>query len=376
MMRAGSFQLPRHYMRRFLLVVATAFALLGRTPQAAEDPRLERFGDFVESLRLQTGIPGLAAAIVGNNAVLWQRAFGRQDIERSIAARTDTPFQLDGLTQVFTATMVLRCAEEGRLSLSDPVGSLISPTYRPRPAEPSATVGQLLTHTSGPPTSLVYAYRPERLEPLVPVVRTCAVSSFRKTLSNMFEQLAMVDSVPGPDIISLEEPAEGIPTSEARMRYAAVLQRLATPYAVDQNRRAVVSPYATTVLTPAAGVISTVQDLAEFVLALRRGILLKPDTLASAWQAPLGPDGQRLPHGYGWFVQSYNGEPVVWQYGIGEKIENRGDSSSSLMVMLPSRGLTLIILANSSGLAKSLSLSAGDVSVSSFARVFLGMFVK
>jgi CubicO group peptidase (beta-lactamase class C family) len=376
MMWAGSFQPPRHYMRRFLLVVATAFALLGRTPRAAEDPRLERFGDYVESLRLQTGIPGLAVAIVGNNAVLWQRAFGRQDIERSIAARTDTPFQLDGLTQVFTATMVLRCVEEGTLSLSDPVGNLISPTYRPRPAEPNATVGQLLTHTSGTPANLVFAYRPERLEPLVPVVRTCAVSSFRKTLSNMFEQLAMVDSVPGPDIISLVGPVEGYPTPEASVRYAAVLQRLATPYAVDQNRRAVVSPYATTVLTPAAGVISTVQDLAEFVLALRRGILLKPDTLASAWQAPLGPDGERLPHGDGWFVQSYNGETVVWQYGIGEKIENRGDSSSSLMVMLPSRGLTLIILANSSGLAKSLSLSAGDVSVSAFARVFLGLFAK
>ena len=269
-MKAGSFQLPRHYMRRFLLVVATAFALLGRTPQAAEDPRLERFGDYVESLRLQTGIPGLAAAIVGNNAVLWQRAFGRQDIERSIAARTDTPFQLDGLTQVFTATMVLRCVEEGTLSLSDPVGNLVPPTYRPRPAEPGATVGQLLTHTSGPPANLVYAYRPERLEPLVPVIRTCAVGSFRKTLSNMFERLAMVDSVPGPDINSLVGPAEGIPTLEASARYAAVLQRLATPYAVDQNRRAVISPYATIALTPAGGVISTVQDLAEFVLGLRR----------------------------------------------------------------------------------------------------------
>src|SRR5262245_28008961 len=362
-------------MRRLLPVVATAFALLGRTPQAVEDPRLERFGDYVESLRLQTGIPGLAAAIVGNNAVLWQRAFGRQDIDRGIAARTDTPFQLDGLTQVFTATMVLRCVEEGRLSLGDTVSNLIAPSYRPRP-EPGATVGQLLTHTSGPPSNLVYAYRPERLEPLVPVVRACAVGSFRKTLSNMFEQLAMVDSVPGPDIISLPPFSEGVPTPEAEARYATVLNRLAPPYAVDQNGRAVVSPYASAALTPAPGAISTVQDLAEFVLALRRGILLKPDTLASAWQAPLGPDGQRLPHGYGWFVQSYSGEIVAWQYGIGEKIENRGDSSSSLMVMLPSRGLTLIILANSSGLAKSLSLSAGDVSVSSFARVFLGMFVK
>jgi len=363
-------------MRRLLLVLATAFALSGRAPQAADDPRLERFGDYVESLRFQTGIPGIAAAIVGNNGVLWQRAFGRQDLDRAIAARTDTPFHIDGLTQVFTATMVLRCVEEGTLSLSDQVGDIIPPTYRPRPADPGATVAQLLSHTSGVPANPVYAYRLDRLEPLVPVVRACAVGSFRKTLANMFEQLAMVDSVPGPDINSLVGPVEGIPSLEASARYATVLERLATPYAVDQNRRAVMSPYAAMALTPSSGVISTVQDLSEYVLGLRRGILLRPDTLAAAWQAPLGPDGQRLPHGYGWFVQSYNGETVVWQFGIGEKIENRGDSSSSLMVMLPSRGLTLIVLANSSGLAKSLPLTAGDVSISPFARVFLGLFVK
>jgi CubicO group peptidase (beta-lactamase class C family) len=362
-----------HNMRRPLLVLAIAFVLLG-APRAAEDLRLERFGDYVESLRLQTGIPAVAAAIIGNNDVLWQRAFGRQDLERSIAARPDTPFHVDGLTQIFTASMVLRCVEEGTLSLDNQVGSFV-----PRSPEPNATIGQLLTHTSGPADNLVFAYRPERLEPLVPIVRTCAISSFRKTLSTMLERLAMVDSVPGPDINSLVGPAEGIPTPEAAERYAKVLDRLATPYAVDQNRRAIPSQYAAKALTPTSGLISTVRDFAEFMLALKKGVLLRPETLSQAWRAPLGPDGQRLPHAYGWFVQSYAGETIAWQFGLGEATLPSGlkiDTSSSLVVSVPSRGLTLIMMANSSGLAKPFPLGAGDLTVSPFARVFLGLFVK
>jgi hypothetical protein len=43
---------------------------------------------------------------------------------------------------------------------------------------------------------------------------------------------------------------------------------------------------------------------------------------------------------------------------------------------LPARGITLILVANSDGLAKPASLAGGDVTVSPFARVFLGLVVK
>ena len=47
-----------------------------------------------------------------------------------------------------------------------------------------------------------------------------------------------------------------------------------------------------------------------------------------------------------------------------------------MMITAPRRGLTLILLANSQGLTRSLNLSAGDISVSPFARVFLGIFLR
>jgi CubicO group peptidase (beta-lactamase class C family) len=353
-------------MRRSLVVLTIAVLLIFHVPLGAADDLLyARFGDYVESLRAQAGIPGLAAVIVGRNDIVWERAFGKRDVERSDFAKTDTPFHVDGVTQVFTAAIMLRCVEEGRLSLDSRVSE-----FKPSSPDADATIGQLLAHTSGAPENLVFDYRPERLAPLSLAIRRCTGDSYRETLANLLEQLAMIDSVPGPDITRLPPTAEGIPTPAAVQRYARTLGLLATPYAVDAQRRSSATQYSVETLTPASGMISTVRDLAQFDLALRKGVLVRTETLALAWRAPVGRDRQPLPHGLGWFVQGYNGETVVWQFGVGD------NSSSSMMVTLPARGLTLIMVANSQGLVRPFPLASGDVTVSPFGKLFLGLFAR
>jgi hypothetical protein len=94
-------------MRRLLLTLTLAVALLVRVPLTRRTRRcvasstrktsvLRSLGGYFESLRLQAGIPGLAASIIGPDEVIWEQAFGRQDNERFIATRADTPFHLDG----------------------------------------------------------------------------------------------------------------------------------------------------------------------------------------------------------------------------------------------------------------------------------------
>jgi len=351
-------------MRRIAVGLGIASLLIVAPIQAADDLLLDRFRDYVDALRAQAGIPGLAAAITGRTDILWEHASGLQDIERSIAARPDTPFNIDGLTQLFTTAVVLRCAEEGKLSLDERIA-----VYKDS-ADPSATLRQLLTNTSGPPDALSFTYQPNRLEPMSAVIRKCTDDSYRETFANLFERFAMVDSVPGADAVTIQPPAEGIPTAEEKARYANVLSRLAPAYTVDRRGRATLSARGDSTLTPFGGIVSTARDLARFDLALRSGALLRVETLAAAWSPQLGRDRTPLPYGIGWFVQSFNGEPVVWQFGQSD------NASSSLMITLPTRGLTLILLANSDGLAKAFPLSAGDVSVSPFARVFLGLFAR
>ena len=76
-----------------------------------------------------------------------------------------------------------------------------------------------------------------------PIVRTCAVDSYRETFANLLHRLAMFDSVPGPNIVTVVPPAEGVPHPRDVERYAAVLERRATPYSVDDRRRALQSSY-------------------------------------------------------------------------------------------------------------------------------------
>jgi CubicO group peptidase (beta-lactamase class C family) len=324
-----------------------------RVPLHADDFVNGRLGEYLESLRVQTGIPGLAAAVVGRSDVMYERGFGYDDLDRNIVTRSDSPMHLDGLTEMFSASLVMRCVEQGRISLDNTVGQ-----FKPNSSDANLTLRQVLTHTGDGG----YSYRPDRLGILLNVIRTCTNDSFRETLANLLDENGMADSVPGPDVIFLVPPAEGVLTSEFE-RYTRILNRLPVPYAVDGQKKATRSSYSATTLTPTSGLIATVHDVAKFDIGLKSGIVMQKETLAAAWKASGGP------HGIGWFVQSYNGENVVWQFGSGE------NGSSSMIIMLPSRSLTLILTANSTGLVKGFGLSGGDVLSSPFARAFLGLYV-
>ena len=352
-------------MRRPVLVLTIAAVLSARVILTADDLVLSLFSGYLNALRTQAAIPGLSATIVGPTDVTWEQGYGYQDVDRLQRAVPDTPYEIDGLTELVTAVLVLRCVDEhGSLTLDDPVGQ-----YAPSSPDANATLRQILSHTSPGPNGLVYSYRPERLAALVPAVSACTGQTLSPSISGLLDRLVMYDSVPGSDVAGQSPPPTGIDPS-AIPRFNGVLGRLATPYAVDAGGHATPSQYSATTLTPTSGLISTVRDLAKFDLRVKDGFALHPESLALAWTPPLDGNGQRLPHGFGWFSQTYNGERVVWQFGVSD------NASSSMMITVPGRGLTLILLANSQGLVKPYPLSAGDVTVSPFARLFLGTFVR
>lgn len=343
---------------RLVAAVGLSAALVISVPlHAADSLVLTRFADYLESLRVQTGIPGLASVIVGPTDIAFDRTFGQQDIEKSIAANSNTPFHLDGLTQTVTASLVLRCTDTSNVSLDDPVSQ-----FGASGADANATIRQILTHTSD---TGAFSYQPSRFDALKPVIEKCNdAGSFRGALASLLERFSMFDSVPGPDAVGVPPSPTGIGQA-AIDRYRRVLERLAAPYAVDSRGRATKSQYPVTGLNGGSGLIASVRDYARFDLALKAGALVRFETLSQAWTAQSG-----RPHGLGWFVQSYNGEKVVWAFGQGN------NASSSLVVILPARSITLVLLANSDGLAKSFGLENGDLNSSPFGKLFLGLFVK
>jgi len=321
------------------------------------------FESYLESLRVQTGIPGMSAALVQDGQIVWERGFGFQNVEARVRATPDTPYPVADISQTLAAALVLHCAEERRLSIDDTLrrhgGSV---------PDPAATVRQVLSHTSDG-AGEVFRYEPERYAQLTAVVENCVPQPYRKTVAvNLLERLAMKDSVPGRDLTDPTVLSERLFSTELLERYSKVLERIAVPYKVDNKKRATRSEIAPEGINTATGLVTTVRDYARFDAAIDEAVLLRADTRDAAWSPDTTDLRTVLPTGLGWFVQTYRGEPVVWHFGM---IAN---GYSSLIVKLPSRHLTFILFANSDGLSSTSQLDAGDVTRSLFATLFLRIY--
>jgi CubicO group peptidase (beta-lactamase class C family) len=351
-------------VRRLAIVIGVVIAIaVSQQPSSAQILAFSLFAGYVESFRREAGIPAVSAVIVQNRAIVWERGFGLQDVQGAVAAQPETPYPIGTLSQAIGSTLVLRkCLEQSYAELSDKVVR-----WWPQYPEPLTTIGQLLSHTA--PTG-TFQYNPVRFSALTSVVEECADQKYSQQLAQeVFDRLAMLTSVPGqalanptPEDMELFEPSR-------LARYASVLSRVAVPYRVVNLRATRNTDPLSRQLNVATGIVTSASDLAQFDIALDTpNLLLAPETRILAFTQVFS-GGTGLPTSLGWFAQNYNNEAIFWQFGL---VEN---AYSSLILKVPNRGLTLILLANSDGLSAPFALEAGDVTKSIFARTFLRTFV-
>jgi CubicO group peptidase (beta-lactamase class C family) len=345
------------------IALLTMAAIVATWPAAGQDLNLDQrialFARYVDPLRTQLAIPGVSAAVVSGGRIVWESGFGYADVERRIPATADTPYRIASITKTFTSTLLLQCVERGTLNLDQPM-RLYSATV----PDAAATVRQVLAMASDAPAGSRYLYDGDRFGALTPVVEACMGTSFRRALrAEILDRLAMTDSVPGQD---LEAPSAQLAADfdEATLsRYRSVIARLAKPY-TSSDGQATLAEYPPRGINAAAGLISTVRDLARYNAAIDREILLRRDTQLVAWTPFALSGGQASPYGLGWFTQTTEAGRTVWHYGL-------WPTFSSLLLKVPSRDVTLILLANSEGLSARFPLAAGDVTISPFARAFI-----
>jgi CubicO group peptidase (beta-lactamase class C family) len=339
-------------------IVLVACANSSAQPSSDLADRIALFTRYLDPLRIQAGIPGLSAAIVSNGRIIWEGGLGFADLEAKVAAAPHTPYPIASITKTATSALLLQCVEEGRLNLDVPIR-----TYTPAIPDANATVRHVLTMASDAPAGSGYRYDGDRFSALTTVVETCTGGSYRVALaSRILDRLGMTDSVPGHDL----EAATNASTSfdaATLTRYRGVLARMAKPYTV-RNGHASMSEYPPKAINAAAGLVSTVRDLANYDAGIDGRVLLSSSTQSIAWTPHRLTSGAESPYALGWFVQSTAAGRAVWHYG-------QWPTYSSLLLKLPDRGVTLILLANSAGLSMAFPMAAGDVTVSPFARAFI-----
>lgn len=141
----------------FILTALAAGALAlaasaGVVPAAAAPPPVPSAAQvdaYVERGMADLHIPGAAVALFSDGRITHVRGLGRAD-DSGTPVTAQTPFQLGSVSKSFAALVVLQLADEGRLSLDDPIIRYI-PAFRTADAAASnrITIRHLLNHRSG-----------------------------------------------------------------------------------------------------------------------------------------------------------------------------------------------------------------------------------
>jgi CubicO group peptidase (beta-lactamase class C family) len=333
------------------------------TPGAsAQNFALTLFERYLESLRKQAAIPGLAAVIVQDGVVAWEKGLGVRNAERSLPVLPDTPFDVGGLTQSISGILAMKCVEMGAVALEGSVEP-----WHPE-AKPGLTLTDLLSHVS---PGAGYWYDSARFELLTPVLADCFDNTLAEVVSvEILDRLAMRRSVPGSDLLVTGSESRTRFSGAALERYASIMDEAATSYRVDRRGRTTPAVRKAVGLTASTGLVASARDVAAFATAVLDGVLVTDASRVRAWTRQTTSTGRPVPTGLGWFVQVYRGEPVVWSFSL------LPDAYSSLLLVLPNRNLVFVLLANSDRLSAPFPLAAGDVTVSHFAQLFLGTFLR
>jgi CubicO group peptidase (beta-lactamase class C family) len=126
--------------------------------------RLKRIDENINAWIKDGRLNGCVALIIRNGKIIYNKAFGYDDLEKTKPIQTNSIYRIASQTKAITSTAIMMLYEEGKFLLDDPISRYIpefakpqvldkfnaaDTTYTTVPAKSEITIRQLLTHTSG-----------------------------------------------------------------------------------------------------------------------------------------------------------------------------------------------------------------------------------
>jgi D-alanyl-D-alanine carboxypeptidase len=119
--------------------------LVGQPSNPLDAATASRADRAVESVISATGIPSASIALVEHGQIVYLRAYGKARLEPPVPATPEMPYSVGSVSKQFTAALILMLAEDGKMTLNDPVGKYLPKLTR----ADEVTVLQLLSMTAG-----------------------------------------------------------------------------------------------------------------------------------------------------------------------------------------------------------------------------------
>lgn len=295
---------------------------------------------WLEAQRDYDHLPGISAAIVDNQDVIWAKGYGLADIEKNVSTDPGTIYSICSISKLFTSVAIMQLRDSGKLRLDDRIADVLPWFNLQQQLEDSGpiTIRSLLTHSSGLPRESDYPYwtgpdftfpSREQIKAKLGSQKTLYRASTYFQYSNLGLTLLgeIVAEVSGKsfDLYIKENIFDPLRMADTRTKMPESLWRgkLSTGYSAlkrDGNRD-MVKLFQARGIAPAAGFSSTVLDLARFASwqfrLLQNGgeEILKASTLREMHRVHwVDPDWETT-WGLGFSVREVDGRTMVGHGG-------------------------------------------------------------
>lgn len=346
-----------YFTKNLFIAIITTVLLTGFTtckkqvPDPVSAVSISDFETRLDNLRKQSNIPGMTAGIVKDGQITWIKNYGYSDIQKNIPVSNATIFHLASLTKTFASAVIIQLVKENKIKLNAPVSD-----YGINLSEKDTIrVIHLLTHTSEGMPGSNYKYNGDRYSLLSQVIQSATGETFHKLANDRIMQLLGLQNT-APSNMRLAA-ADGFDTIRLKQNTAQGYSSNGTqPVEYPKN------------FSTAAGLTSNIDDMLKYAASFDGNTLLTDDLKTKVFSPMISNDGKALPYGLGWFIQEKEGIKLTWHYGY-------WTGMSSLIIRIPGKKLSFVLMANSDMLSAPYPLGAGDIWVSSYAKEFLKSFV-
>jgi len=322
---------------------------------------------FVNKVMQENKLPGIALAIVKDDAVVYAKGYGVRTPGKSELVDEHTLFQAASITKSFTATLLGILVDRGKLKWTDPVIKYLPEFETSEPfVTQQLTIQDLFTLRSGiiGGDTLKGKVRTD----LIPQIKNLKISnSFRVTQTsyNLSYTLAglIAETVEGKSWEELirKELLEPLKMKESFTDIHSAVSssmNVSTPNYFEEGKIISTKWDAGGIYGPAEALITNVVDLAKYIrLYLKKGtfennLLIKPETLdkmqtpqmipASFAKEYFNPKANIMTMGLGWFISDYRGLKVIQMAGL-----SSGDTN--LITLIPEKNIGIVIQTNMAG---------------------------
>lgn len=322
---------------------------------------VEQAQQIARAALVEQNLPGLSVAVGVGDAMVWAEGFGWADLESRLPVSPSHRFRIGTASVALTSAAVGLLIERGQLNLDEEIQTRV-PEFPKKPWP--ITLRQLMGHVAGvrndggdegpllsqpcerPIDALpVFAERPLLFEP---------GTAFRYSSYGWILVSAAVEAAAGEPFLTFIERQVFDPLGMRDTRADAAAKPIpdrVTPYfprfaadpryGPDPMRDLDYSCYA-----GASVFLSTPSDLVRFGMAISRGALLQPATVAMLQTPQRLTSGEETGYGLGWDLETVTLGGAQTR-AVGHDGDALGGRVASLMTV-PAHGLVVAVTSNTS----------------------------